>query len=290
MIAFHQVVSLICFVFLFLFFDSCDSIDPVTTLQCHRRQYSYKVQQTDSEGRTCWDHINVMSCWGRCDSNEIADWKFPYKKSHHPVCLHSSTQERKVSLRNCDGGVDPETKVYTFQEAASCSCSFCRSSEASCEGLRYRGARRAPRQIKRGSPLMITSPFVGNPFSTSRFSNNFNPNGIELIELVDPSSDFQRILQTRLKVPNSRMRSTLLMEKKETSKRNFPTVGQIPFVDSSPYSNMDFLSFLDATFGDENEAPPPSIEKKLQKIQERFAKNSEGEEEDIFQGNNEQIK
>ena len=49
----------------------CDAINPISTLQCHRRQYTYKVQQRDSLGRRCWGVINVMSCWGRCDSNEV---------------------------------------------------------------------------------------------------------------------------------------------------------------------------------------------------------------------------
>ncbi|XP_076031357.1 glycoprotein hormone beta 5 [Oratosquilla oratoria] len=117
-------------------------IDPMTTLQCHRRQYTYKVHKSDSKGRICWDHINVMSCWGRCDSNEIADWKFPYKRSHHPVCMHDDTQQTDVLLRHCEPGAEPGTEKYTFHEATQCSCTLCKSSQASCEGLRYRGARR----------------------------------------------------------------------------------------------------------------------------------------------------
>lgn len=26
-------------------------------------------------GHECWDHVSVWSCWGRCDSREISDWK-----------------------------------------------------------------------------------------------------------------------------------------------------------------------------------------------------------------------
>ncbi|XP_069970009.1 thyrostimulin beta-5 subunit [Penaeus vannamei] len=127
------------------------AIDPLSTLECHRRQYTYKVHKTDDNGRMCWDYINVMSCWGRCDSNEIADWKFPYKRSHHPVCMHEETHLTQVTLRNCHEDVAPGTEIYTFHEANRCSCSVCKSSEASCEGLRYRGARRAPRvDVPRG--------------------------------------------------------------------------------------------------------------------------------------------
>ncbi|CAL4124514.1 unnamed protein product, partial [Meganyctiphanes norvegica] len=121
-----------------------DAIDPVSTLECHRRQYTYKVHKTDDSGRNCWDNINVMSCWGRCDSNEIADWKFPFKRTHHPVCMHRETKLTEVVLRNCDEDADPGTEIYTFHEAAACACTVCKSNEASCEGLRYRGARRAP--------------------------------------------------------------------------------------------------------------------------------------------------
>ncbi|KAJ4449366.1 hypothetical protein ANN_00764 [Periplaneta americana] len=42
-----------------------------STLECHRRVYAQKVTKTDSAGRECWDVVKVMSCWGRCDSNEL---------------------------------------------------------------------------------------------------------------------------------------------------------------------------------------------------------------------------
>ncbi|XP_042226490.1 thyrostimulin beta-5 subunit-like [Homarus americanus] len=127
------------------------AINPQSTLECHRRQYTYKVHKTDDEGRICWDFINVMSCWGRCDSNEIADWKFPYKRSHHPVCMHEETQLTVVTLGNCEDNAAPGTETYSYHEATRCACSVCKTSEASCEGLRYRGARRAPRaEVPRG--------------------------------------------------------------------------------------------------------------------------------------------
>ena len=39
---------------------------------CVRRVYSFKVSQQDRLGRTCSDVVTVMSCWGRCDSNEVS--------------------------------------------------------------------------------------------------------------------------------------------------------------------------------------------------------------------------
>lgn len=129
------------FTALLFIFDSyaAQVIDPSSTLDCHRRVYSYKVSKTDSQGRQCWDTINVMSCWGRCDSNEISDWRFPYKRSYHPVCLHDGRELTAVTLNNCEEGVEPGTERYEFLQAVSCRCLVCKSSEASCEGLRYRG-------------------------------------------------------------------------------------------------------------------------------------------------------
>lgn len=40
-------------------------------LGCHLRLYTYRVEQTDSSGRICWDNVSAMSCWGRCDSREV---------------------------------------------------------------------------------------------------------------------------------------------------------------------------------------------------------------------------
>ena len=71
------------------------------------------------------------------------------------MCLHGTTKQNSVVLQNCDPDVTPGTEVHVFKEAAACSCSLCKSSQASCEGLRYRGARRAPRDTSR---LTATAP------------------------------------------------------------------------------------------------------------------------------------
>ena len=59
---------------LWLEVDATSLQEPIlaSTLECHRRLYAYKVTKTDSAGRVCWDTISVMSCWGRCDSNEVS--------------------------------------------------------------------------------------------------------------------------------------------------------------------------------------------------------------------------
>lgn len=73
-------------------------------------------------GHECWDHVSVWSCWGRCDSREISDWKFPYKKSYHPVCVHAGRSKAVAMLRFCHPLADPETRRYEYMEANACHC------------------------------------------------------------------------------------------------------------------------------------------------------------------------
>ncbi|KAG8240352.1 hypothetical protein J437_LFUL000827 [Ladona fulva] len=72
---------------------------------------------------------------------QISDWRFPYKKSYHPVCMHGERTLFEKILRNCDPGVEPGTERHSYYVANTCVCSVCSSSKASCEGLRYRGQR-----------------------------------------------------------------------------------------------------------------------------------------------------
>ncbi|XP_052864450.1 thyrostimulin beta-5 subunit [Anopheles cruzii] len=103
-------------------------------LGCHKRLFTYRVSQTDSKGRECWDHVSVLSCWGRCDSNEISDWRFPYKRSHHPVCVHGGRTKAVAMLRHCHPDADPEARQYEYMEPKSCNCQTCSSTDTSCEG------------------------------------------------------------------------------------------------------------------------------------------------------------
>lgn len=91
-------------------------------LGCHMRVYTYRIIQSDSRGHECWDHVSVWSCWGRCDSNEISDWKFPYKRSHHPVCVHAGRSKSVAILRHCHPLADESTKRYEYMEAIGCRC------------------------------------------------------------------------------------------------------------------------------------------------------------------------
>lgn len=102
-------------------------------LGCHKRKYNFRVTQTDKKGRSCWDLVSVKSCWGRCDSNEISDYKFPFKRSFHPVCIFSGRIPSVAILRNCDADVEPLTNQYHYMEATSCKCQTCSSADTSCE-------------------------------------------------------------------------------------------------------------------------------------------------------------
>lgn len=59
-------------------------VDPRVTLGCHRREYTFKAVQTDSMGRSCYQYITTMSCWGRCDSGEVSD-AFFLSSIHHSL-------------------------------------------------------------------------------------------------------------------------------------------------------------------------------------------------------------
>ncbi|XP_053211643.1 uncharacterized protein LOC128395263 [Panonychus citri] len=111
------------------------NVDLSSTLECHRREFTFNASRSDSLGRKCWGLVTAMSCWGRCDSSEIADYKFPYKLSWHPLCIHNRRQVRSALLLNCDRGVHHSLKVYKYVDAVSCSCQRCDSSIASCEGV-----------------------------------------------------------------------------------------------------------------------------------------------------------
>ena len=72
---------------------------------------------------------------------QVPDVRFPFKRSHHPVCIHDEVQLRSVTLEHCEPGVTPGTADYRFLDAVSCKCEPCDSSRASCEGNRYRSTR-----------------------------------------------------------------------------------------------------------------------------------------------------
>ncbi|XP_037975285.2 thyrostimulin beta-5 subunit [Plutella xylostella] len=103
--------------------------------KCKPRYYTHKAMQTDDNGRRCWGDVKILSCWGYCLSYEISDWQFPYKESHHPVCVHGERRHASARLRQCDPNVEPGTETYHYVEAKNCRCQVCSSEDTSCEWL-----------------------------------------------------------------------------------------------------------------------------------------------------------
>ncbi|KAK9880144.1 hypothetical protein WA026_008659 [Henosepilachna vigintioctopunctata] len=114
------------------------------TLSCEEMPYTFSVVQTDANGKQCWGAVTTNACKGRCDSNEISDWRFPFKKSNHPVCVHYGRNRNVVTLRHCEEGALPEAARYEYLEAVGCKCQICSSSDTSCEGITYRPHRSYP--------------------------------------------------------------------------------------------------------------------------------------------------
>ncbi|XP_013187094.1 thyrostimulin beta-5 subunit-like [Amyelois transitella] len=109
-----------------------ESLEP-----CMKRMTLARAEQIDKNGRRCWDNVKVSSCGGRCDSREVSDWEFPFKISHHPVCVYGSRRKILVNLRHCDPGVEPDTEKFTFLAADDCRCQICSSKHISCEWLPF---------------------------------------------------------------------------------------------------------------------------------------------------------
>ncbi|KAK2169615.1 hypothetical protein LSH36_8g02017 [Paralvinella palmiformis] len=114
------------------------AINEATTLECHVREYKYTVTKETilkPDGRIleCSGQVVVDSCWGRCDSSEIPDFKVPYKLSDHPVCTYGEISRRIVNLDNCHPDYPhPEHEVI---DAVWCSCSVCTGNDTSCQTL-----------------------------------------------------------------------------------------------------------------------------------------------------------
>lgn len=102
-------------------------------LGCHKRTVTYRITQNDPQGMQCWDDVKIMTCWGRCESNEITDYKFPYKQSFHPVCVHAGRLPSVAHLKNCHPEAGEEARRYEYVEPVSCHCHICMSIDTECE-------------------------------------------------------------------------------------------------------------------------------------------------------------
>ena len=46
-------------------------VSSYATLPCKLRVNLARAEQTDEQGRKCWDTVKVPACGGRCDSREV---------------------------------------------------------------------------------------------------------------------------------------------------------------------------------------------------------------------------
>ncbi|XP_060062663.1 thyrostimulin beta-5 subunit-like [Ylistrum balloti] len=105
--------------------------------RCYERvfkMFASKPYRTPSgKELPCKDMIPVRSCWGRCDSSEIPDYRIPYKISNHSVCTYGGLRERTLTLTHCHP-LHPDP-TYTVYDATHCICGSCDSEFTSCENL-----------------------------------------------------------------------------------------------------------------------------------------------------------
>lgn len=68
-------------------------VNPKSTLECHRREYTYKAVNTDEKsGKKCSGYVTVESCWGRCNSGEVSSLRhLPCLSCHLVIFVRSPT-------------------------------------------------------------------------------------------------------------------------------------------------------------------------------------------------------
>lgn len=152
---------------------------PATSVgdQCHRRQYTFRLVQTDASGRQCWDLVNVWACFGVCVSQQIADWKFPHRLSYHPVCMHDGRSKAVAYLRQCDEGVSAETRRYEYVEAVACKCQVGGSGQSVNSVLMWRG-----------TPFLQTCTTKDTRCEALQYGPA-NAEGVRVLNMVDSEMD-----------------------------------------------------------------------------------------------------
>ena len=143
-VLFNRVLEVVISVFFAFFITTSVSQDRSPALieaplGCHRKQFTHPVSQNDSKGYFCSDIVSVYACAGQCESKEIGDYKFPFKHTFHPVCVHSGRTKVIAMLRNCDPLASMEARRYEYMEAIGCSCQTCSSSDTACESPQFKG-------------------------------------------------------------------------------------------------------------------------------------------------------
>ena len=131
---------------------------------CEKLPYTFNVEQMDEKGFRCQGSITVNACYGRCQSKEIADWKFPFKRAYHPVCVTGPTGVTKVitTLTNCDPEASLEASRYEYSEPIECVCKICTSINTSCE---------SPHQLHNRVPIgkLVAAPITEEEYAENNF-------------------------------------------------------------------------------------------------------------------------
>lgn len=145
-VLFNRVLEVVISLFFAFFITTSVSQDRSPALieaplGCHRKQFTHPVSQNDSKGYFCSDIVSVYACAGQCESKEIGDYKFPFKHTFHPVCVHSGRTKVIAMLRNCDPLASMEARRYEYMEAIGCSCQTCSSSDTACESPQFKGTQ-----------------------------------------------------------------------------------------------------------------------------------------------------
>lgn len=112
-------------------------------MECKLKRYKFTASKVDQFGNKCSGEVVATICYGGCDTGEIADWLFPYKKSIHKVCRHGQRVRRRKLLTDCEWAgseapVDPQLREYHYVDAASCVCKKCTSIDTTCLGTMSR--------------------------------------------------------------------------------------------------------------------------------------------------------
>ncbi|ELU07048.1 hypothetical protein CAPTEDRAFT_61565, partial [Capitella teleta] len=101
---------------------------------CHTRPYTYLASQPwvnkFGEILHCNGTITVNACLGSCESQEIPDYRMPYKLSRHPVCTFGEVRVRGFLLHNCHA--DHPDPFHITHEALSCRCKQCDPKTTRC--------------------------------------------------------------------------------------------------------------------------------------------------------------
>lgn len=106
-------------------------------MQCNMRVFTYRATKRDELGNECTGMVKAAICYGGCDTGEIADWLFPYKKSIHKVCQHGRRIKRRVLLDECNSDsieLMADLRQYYYVDALDCVCKKCTSVDTTCLG------------------------------------------------------------------------------------------------------------------------------------------------------------